>query len=150
MANYAGRGVLARITELVSGLRPPPAGVELPSPYLWGDPDHVRRRFDGLAEPGSVHVRERTGTFEFGSVEEGVDFWHRTNPPQAALRSTVPADVYRELMARLVRLFREPNRADDGRLLLDWDYVEVLARRPHDALTGAHDRRPDVVRLQPS
>lgn len=130
MANYAQRGVLARITELASGLQPPPAGVDLPSPYLWGDPDHVRRRFDGLAQPGSVQVRERTGTFEFSSVEEGVDFWHRTNPPQAAFRSGLADDVYRELMAGLTRLFRELNRADDGRVLLDWDYVEVLARRP--------------------
>ena len=130
MANYASRGILARITELVSGLRPAPAGVELPSPYLWGDPAYVRHRFDGLAEPGSIHVRERTGTFEFSSVEEGVGFWHCTNPPQAALRSSVTDNLYRELMAGLERLFRELNRADDGRLLLEWDYVEVVARRP--------------------
>ena len=83
----------------------------------------------GLAE--AVDVRQRTGTFEFASVEDGVAFWDRTNPPMAAFRSLLPDDVYQDVVvAGLARLFRELNRADDGRLALDWDYVEVLARAP--------------------
>jgi SAM-dependent methyltransferase len=96
----------------------------------WGDLDHVWRRFDGLAEPGSVEIRQRIGTFEFGSVKEAVDFWHRTNPSQATLRCRVTDDVYRQLMAGLMRLFHDLNRANDGRLLLEWGYVEVLVHRP--------------------
>jgi SAM-dependent methyltransferase len=128
MANYAEAGVLGRITALASGHLPPPDAT-VPSPYLWGDAEEVQRRLRGLAE--AVDVRKRTGTFEFASVEDGVAFWDRTNPPMAAFRSVLPDDVYQDVVvAGLARLFRELNRADDGRLALDWDYVEVLARAP--------------------
>lgn len=127
MANYGTGGFLARVSELISRFGPP-APVELPSPFRWGDPDEIRRRFRGLA--ASLQVEARTGTFEFGSLDEGLAFWERTNGPQSALRSLLPEEAYREVTAALTRLLAELNRAGDGRLVLDWDYVEVLARKP--------------------
>jgi ubiquinone/menaquinone biosynthesis C-methylase UbiE len=126
MANYADGGFLGRIGELFTEYGPPrPAGVA--SPFAWGDPDEVRRRFQGLAS--SIEVDPRILRFVFDSPEEGWAFWERTNPPLIALRTMLPEEAYRELRARGARLMRELNQADDGRLVLESGYALVLATK---------------------
>jgi ubiquinone/menaquinone biosynthesis C-methylase UbiE len=127
MANYGSGGLLGRVSALLATFGRPPA-VPLPSPFEWGDAEEVRRRFSGLA--AAVDVAPRVGVFEFGSLEEGLAFWERSNPPQSAVRSVLPEPAYREVQAALAALFGELNRAGDGRLVLAWDYVEVVARKP--------------------
>ncbi len=130
MANYDGGGLMGRVSELISSFGPPPS-VDLPSPFSWGDPGEVRSRFRELAS--SVEVNGRTGRFEFGSVEEGVEFWERTNPPLSALRALLSEEAHRDVVAALTRLFSRLNATNDGRLVLEWGYVEVLARKPGPA-----------------
>jgi len=109
------------------------------SPFAWGDPDEVRRRFQGRAS--SIEVAQRTLTFEFDSPAEGWAFWERTNPPQIALRTMLPEETYQELQARGARLMRELNRADGGRLVLESGYVLVLATK-RDRVVGACGVQP--------
>jgi ubiquinone/menaquinone biosynthesis C-methylase UbiE len=127
MANYGSGGLFGSVESIMAAFGRPPA-VPLPSPFEWGDPAAVRRRFAGLA--ASVEVTPCTGTFEFGSVEEGLGFWERANPTQSAMRSVLPELAYGEMRASLAALLAELNRAPDGRLVVGWDYVEVLARKP--------------------
>ena len=127
MANYREDGFLWRAGELVAEYGGP-APVALPSPFRWGDPDEVRRRFAGLA--ATVELEPRTLTFEFASPAEGLAFWERTNPAHNALRERLPAAAFQELRARLARLAEAQNRAGDGRLVLDSGYLLVLARKP--------------------
>jgi ubiquinone/menaquinone biosynthesis C-methylase UbiE len=126
MANYGSGGYLGRMAELLSEYSRP-APVELPSPFSWGDPDEVRRRFHRRAaslsiEPGKV-------VFEFDSAEERRVFWERTNPPQIALRSMLPEQRYRELQERADQLASELNIATDGRVVLESEYLVVVARK---------------------
>ena len=79
-----------------------------------------------------MEVRPRRGRFGFESPEDGLAFWERSNPPHSALRSLLPEDAYRNVLLSLARLFEELNVADGGRLAVEWDYVEVLARRGAD------------------
>jgi hypothetical protein len=87
----------------------------------------VRRRLDGLAS--AVEMDRRTLTFEFESEAERRAFWERANPAQIALRGRLPGERYRELEAWAARLAGALNRARDGRLALESDYLLVLARR---------------------
>jgi SAM-dependent methyltransferase len=126
MANYASRGFLGRFSELLVQYGPT-APIPLPSPFQWGDANVVRQRFAGLAS--AIEVQERTLTFAFDSVERGLAFWERTNPPLIALRSMLPPETYRALIEQATHLFAELNRADDGRLILDSAYAQIIARK---------------------
>jgi 2-polyprenyl-6-hydroxyphenyl methylase/3-demethylubiquinone-9 3-methyltransferase len=127
MANYAPQGFLARLADLMSDYASAPAA-PLPSPFLWGDPGEIHRRFQDLAS--SVDLRRETLTFEFASPDDGMEFWERTNPPLLALRAMLPANSYNQLRERTAGLMAELNQARDSRLVLHFDYLTVLARKP--------------------
>jgi len=92
-----------------------------------GDPDEVRRRFDGLAS--SVHAQVRTAAFEFDSLDAGWEFWERTNGPQNAMKAMMPAEAYGAFVRQELDLMRSLNRAEGGRLRLEWDWLLVVARK---------------------
>ena len=64
MANYSSQGFLGQLATLAGNFSPP-APVEMPSPFLWGDPDELRRRL-----ASSIDIVPRTLTFEFDSFED--------------------------------------------------------------------------------
>jgi len=68
-------------------------------------------------------------TFSFPSLDEGWAVWERTNPPLLALKSMLPAEHYQELAEQGKRLMREMNAAGNGRLVLDSEYLQVVARK---------------------
>lgn len=140
MANYGEDGFLGRVGKLLAQFGPP-APVALPSPFQWGDPEEVRRRFAGLA--ASIEARRRTGRFAFTSLDEALAFWERTNGPLTALRSLVPETAYVEVRAALRRLFAELAGAGDGELTVEWDYLLVLARAPRGP--GGGNPRPQAL-----
>src|SRR5262249_2929061 len=125
MANYTSRGFLAAFADLVSDFATP-APISLPSPFQWGDADVVRRRFAGLAS--SIEVRRCMAAFEFDSTAEALGFMERTNAGQLALRSLLPEARHREVQEHSERLIREQNVASDGRTVLEFEYLMVLAR----------------------
>lgn len=52
-----------------------------------------------------------------------------TAGPKIALRNTLPADRYRDLVQRLAELIGGLNQAADGRLVLDSQYLLVVAHK---------------------
>jgi len=128
MANYAKPGFLGSFTDLLTKFSmAPPGGLELPSPFHWGDPNEVRRRFG--VKTSSLQLVRRSVTFSFPSPEDGWIAWERTNPPLIALKSMLPADRYQEMVEQGKRLMREMNAAGDGRLVLDSEYLQVVAHK---------------------
>jgi SAM-dependent methyltransferase len=126
MANYSNTGFLGRFTELlVKYSLAPPGGAELPSPFAWGEATEVRRRFDGKAS--SLRLEPRTVRFAFPSVQAGFDFWERTNPPMMALKMMLPPERYEQLRTEGAGLMRTMNVATDGSLVLDSEYLSVIA-----------------------
>lgn len=125
MANYSAGGFLGRMADLVNGLVPAPA-VEFPSPFVWGDEEELRRRFEGLAS--SIRVEHRTLFFESDSVEEFLEFWERTNAAQAALKARVSPEVYERALIARERLVRDLNESRDGRLKVSSPYILVVSR----------------------
>lgn len=127
MANYSSEGFLGRMGQLLESLRPP-SSTETVSPFLWGVSDEIRRRFAGLA--ATVHTEVRAEAFTFESLEAGWEFWERSNAPQAAMKAIMPAEAYPAHFQRELALMRELNRADNGRLRLECDWLLVVARKP--------------------
>jgi len=106
MANYGSAGYLGRLSDLIGTFSNAPPSA-LPSPYLWGEPDEVRRRFRGLAsklavEPGIL-------TFRFASLEAWREEFANTNPPLMALKQILPAAAFEGLIAQAVALVDELN-----------------------------------------
>jgi len=126
MANYSPRGYLGRLSEIMYSLSAHPA-FELPSPFLWGDEDELRRRFAGFTS--SIEVEHRTLYFESPTVQSFLEFWDETNPPQAAMKRVMPPDTYQNALSLSAQLVAELNESHDGRLKLSSPYILVVARK---------------------
>lgn len=123
MANYAVEGFIGAMGELIAGYAP--ATPEVPSPFAWGDPEEVRRRFDGLVS--SIVTVRRTLTWAFPTVDAAWAAWERSNPVQVAIGQVFPAEVAQEIRERGVGLMREENRSVGGGVRLDSAYLVVVA-----------------------
>ncbi|MGI8441218.1 MAG: class I SAM-dependent methyltransferase [Thermoleophilaceae bacterium] len=125
MANWTPEGFFGRSSAVARRYQPLPAGV--PAPILWGDEDTVRARFEGLA--GRVAFERRTLPFASGSAEELWDFFTSHAGPQVVARETMDAEDYAELTRESLAIVREHNMATDGSLLIELEYLLVVARR---------------------
>jgi hypothetical protein len=126
MANYGFGGFLPGVVEMLRSYSPP-SPLDLPSPFEWGEEPKVRRRFGGLAS--LIETKHRRLAFEFDDVEEATGFWERTNPPVIALRGMLPPEAYQKLRAALSDLIRELGRVEDGPLMLESDFLSVVATK---------------------
>jgi SAM-dependent methyltransferase len=136
MANYCpDGGFVSAFATLLERFSPPPP-LPLPSHFAWGDPDEVRRRLGGLT--GSIGIERRTGSFTFDSTEDALAFWRRTNPAVIALERLLPAERHEELLHEAARLLGDLHEPEDGRMVVRFDYLEVLARtRPSRPMSSA-------------
>ena len=126
MANYSSAGYLGRLSDIIGGFSSTPPS-SLPSPFLWGDADEVRRRFHGLAS--EIEIVPRTLTFRFASLAAWRDEFADVNPPLMALKQILPPAAYDGLIAQAVALVEELNRAGDGSVVLESGYLAVIARK---------------------
>src|SRR5438309_479146 len=126
LANYSPGGYLGRLSETMYSLSAHPA-FELPSPFLWGDEDELRRRFAGFTS--SIEVEHHTLYFESPTVQSFLEFWDETNPPQAAMKGVMPPDTYQKALSLSAQLVAELNESHDGRLKLSSPYILVVARK---------------------
>ena len=126
MANYSPGGFLGRLSDLLASFSARP-GFELPSPFMWGDEDEVRRRFAGHA--ASIEVTHRRLAFEFSSIETLLKFWEETNAPQNALKAMLPPEAYGRLVASERALVEELNESNGGAVKVSSPYILVMARK---------------------
>jgi SAM-dependent methyltransferase len=99
-----------------------------PSPLAWGEPVVVRERLAGLA--GSVEVQPRMVPTRFASRQAARAFQERYNGPLIALRNTLPPERYSALMTQFDELVDQFNRATDGTVAIEVEYLLVVARKP--------------------
>jgi SAM-dependent methyltransferase len=126
MANYSSAGYLGRLSDLITTFSTGSPSA-LPSPFLWGDADEVRRRFAGRAS--ALELERRTLTFRFDSLEAWREEFANVNPPLMALKQMLPPPAFEGLIAQAVALVDELNRAEEGAVILESSYLVVLARK---------------------
>lgn len=122
---WAADGFNAEMTSIMAEkMPPPPEGTG--TPQQWGDEAHVRELFDGLVD--HLIVERRGLRFTFESVEAARRNREENAPPFIAFRRAVGEDVYAEVAARQDELVRRHNRATDGTVAYDADYLLIVAR----------------------
>jgi SAM-dependent methyltransferase len=122
---WAPDGFFGRILELGRRFVPPPEG--MPRPTDWGDEAIARGRLEGLAS--HVDVERLAIALTAASPEALASDFTDSAPTYAAARSTLSDGEFAELRRETLELARGLNRADDGSLRVDSDYVVIVARK---------------------
>jgi ubiquinone/menaquinone biosynthesis C-methylase UbiE len=126
MANWTPEGFTGKMFRLGSRHLPPP--VELPAPTLWGDEAVARLRFQ---DPGvEIKTTRRKILFEYPlSPREVVQFFREHFGPTKVAFSRLDAAAQEAYRDDLEKLWSEHNQADDGRTLVENEYLEVIGTR---------------------
>ncbi len=126
MTNWTAEGFSGRLTALVTSYAPP-SPLKLPAPMEWGDPHEVGRRLKPFA--ASVETERRMARFTFPSVETAQQFFEQTNPALLMLSRLLPQPRYDELVTAARTLVGQFSRPAGAGVLLDNEYLVVLARK---------------------
>ncbi len=125
MANWTPDGFNGRFFELARRFAPPPPE-DLPDPLDWGRDEVVRGRFAGLA--GSVLVEPRFVRWRFADADEAHHFFGETGP-SAHLMEMLDDDERGRFRDEFTKLVDSWNKATDGSVEIDAEYLLVVARR---------------------
>jgi 2-polyprenyl-6-hydroxyphenyl methylase/3-demethylubiquinone-9 3-methyltransferase len=126
MANWTPEGFQGQLFARRSRYGPAlPEGV--PAPGEWGREEVVQERFEGLA--GTLSLERRTVPFEAESPEALWSFFEENAGPAVLARKMLPAERYGEMREDGLALIREWNKASDGSVVIDAEYLLVVARR---------------------
>jgi SAM-dependent methyltransferase len=126
LASWTPQGFIGQVQRVMAKYAPSPPS--LPSPLLWGEEETVRQRLhDGIADLRVKTVQAQL-RYPF-SVAETVAF-HRTHlgPARMAIEAT-PVDKRAALESEMIGLYEKYNRAKDGTVWVESEYLEVVATR---------------------
>jgi SAM-dependent methyltransferase len=102
---------------------PPPAGV--PPAVRWGTEVGLA---DLLGPTASISAERRTVFQYFRSVDHGVATFRETFGPTTRAFEVLDAGAQQALLHDLTTLFHQYNRASDGTVALECQYLQVVAR----------------------
>ncbi len=125
LANWTPNGFFGRMSGIARRFQPLAGG--MPDPLEWGREEVVRTRFEGLA--GAVACEHRTVPFAFSSGRDLLEFFGTHAGPQVVARESMDPDAQAELGRESIALVAEHNTATDGSVLVETEYLLVVARR---------------------
>lgn len=125
MINWTLTGFLSDLFKTIASYVPPPEGLK--PPVLWGNEERVRELFDSNVS----HLSFTYGSLpqHFISSDHFVDFMLTNYGPTLKAYASLSQEQSELFRADLVALTAKHNRATDGSLTYDSDYVIVLATR---------------------
>jgi SAM-dependent methyltransferase len=124
LVSWAPEGFQGRVFAVGNKYVPMPEGVPVPS--LWGDEDVARERLSGLAS--SLAFERHMIRHEFASADGWFEFVENAGPSKRRM-ATVSEEDRAAMRADLLELIDEFNQADDGSMLVDAEYLVVVARK---------------------
>jgi ubiquinone/menaquinone biosynthesis C-methylase UbiE len=125
MANWGRYGSQGELFECMAKYGPQlPEGV--PNPRDWGEEEIVRERFGPYAS--SLQAERASTRWEFDSFEHAMQTFGSAGP-SAAAREAMSDEDRQRLLAEAFELVRRHNRASDGRVVLEPEYLQVVARK---------------------
>jgi ubiquinone/menaquinone biosynthesis C-methylase UbiE len=125
MGNWCPDGVVGRMFGTISKHAPPPPGID--SPLLWGTEERVRELFgDRVSE---LRVERRTSRQPFRSADHYIEFFRQYFGPTQTAYERVGPEGEAALTEDLRTLLNEQNRAGERAMVLEGDYLEVIAIR---------------------
>jgi ubiquinone/menaquinone biosynthesis C-methylase UbiE len=108
------------------GNRYVPPSADAPQATLWGDEAVVRERLSELAS--SVAVERHSIRHEWDSADGFFEFSRNAGPTVARARALSDEDR-RSMKQEVLALIDEFNQADDGRVVIDNEYLLTVARK---------------------
>ena len=125
MANWGPYGSQGELFECMAKYGPQlPEGV--PNPRDWGEADIVRERLGPYAS--SLQLERVSTHWEFDSFEHAMQTFGSAGP-SAAARAAMSEEDRQRLVSEAQELLQRHNKADDGRVVLDPEYLQVVARK---------------------
>jgi SAM-dependent methyltransferase len=124
LANWTPEGFVGQMFKIVGQHNPPPAGV--PSPLQWGTDDHLEAL---LGSDCDVEITRRHFAFRFRSAEDFFETFKDYYGPLVKAWENQDDAGKASLRSALVALADQHNRDEHGGLIVDAEYVEVVATK---------------------
>jgi len=125
MANWVPDSGVGKMFMTIAKHAPPPPGVS--SPLLWGTEERLRELFgDGIAD---LSVERRKSRQAFRSADHFLDFFRTYFGPTKVAFERVGPEGEEALEADLRTYLEEANAAGDRALVLEPEYLQVVATR---------------------
>jgi ubiquinone/menaquinone biosynthesis C-methylase UbiE len=125
MGNWCPDGAVGRMFQTISKHAPPPPG--LASPLLWGTEERLRELFgDGVSD---LRVERRVSRQPFRSADHYIEFFRQYFGPTKTAYERVGSEGEGALTADLRAFLESANSAGDRAMVLEADYLEVIATR---------------------
>jgi SAM-dependent methyltransferase len=126
VVNWTPAGLIGELFKIMGAYLPAPPEYASPPP-LWGDEEHVRELFDGAGL--ELEFSHGYNPWRFDSPEHWVTFMETRYGPTVKARERLTAEGdWAACRADLVALAERHNRATDGRLHMDAEYLVSVAR----------------------
>jgi ubiquinone/menaquinone biosynthesis C-methylase UbiE len=125
MANWVPDGFVGEMFMTTAKHAPPP--VPITPPPLWGTEDHVREMFgDGISD---LKMERRTSVQRFYSADHWLEIFRTYFGPTMLAFERVGEEGEAALEGDLRKLIERHNRAGDRALVLEPEYLQVVATR---------------------
>jgi ubiquinone/menaquinone biosynthesis C-methylase UbiE len=128
LANWTPDGFIGQLFATVARCAPQKAAGAAPiaSPFEWG----TERRLDDLfAVYGNVEIANKRVALRARTPMDWVDKLRVSYAPVLKAFAQIDAAAQKELRSELLELVQRFNRAKDGAMLVDAEYLEILVRR---------------------
>lgn len=128
MANWTAEGITGEMFAIGPKYVPPPPGV--PYPLLWGNEETVRQRFGDGVKDLKLTRRIWQIQFPFDEAQAAEFFAKYFGPVKRSLEVLNSQPGKRNQMKKdLLDFWKKHNRATDGTLLCDAEWLEVVATK---------------------
>jgi SAM-dependent methyltransferase len=125
MANWVPDGSIGRMLMTTAKHAPPPPGV--PSPLAWGTEERLRGLFgDGVSD---LRVERKSARQAFRSADHWLDFFRTYFGPTKVAFERVGPEGEQALASDLRNYLEESNKGGDRALVLEPEYLQVIATR---------------------
>ncbi|HYJ66927.1 MAG TPA: methyltransferase domain-containing protein [Nocardioidaceae bacterium] len=125
LASWTPTGFVGQLLKTVGKHVPPPPGAKPPT--RWGSEDGIRELLGD--QSSELHLSTTTATQRFLSPEHFADFFVTQYGPTLKASEQLSDDGKQAFRADLIALANDANRANDGTLVCDWDYLVAVATR---------------------
>jgi len=123
LTNWTPEGFIGQMFKIVGAHVAPPAGV--PSPLQWGREATLQERLAGA----EVQVTRKHFTFRYRSAEDFFETFRTYYGPTLKAWEALDEPGRQSFQEELVALADGANRAGNGSLAVDSEYVEVVATK---------------------
>lgn len=125
LVNWTPEGFIGQMFKVNAQHVPPPAGLK--SPLLWGTQARIEELFGDQVK--SIEFKRQHFTFRYASAQHFVEFFRTFYGPTLKAFEALDPEKQQALSADLQALGNRLNRATNGTLAIESEYLEVVAVR---------------------